>query len=1702
MHTKPIFFGILGFMLLVPLLFAGQNTWTHMGPEGGETSVLVIDPGNPQIMYAGLASANGYIYRSTDSGASWTSIRNGLDQLGVIHSLVIDPQTPATIFMGTENRGVFKSIDRGNSWVSVSSWSYPTQVRALAIDPKTPTTIYAGTSDKGVFRSQNQGSAWVPINTGLGTMQIESLAVDPQAPSNLYVGTYDKGLYRSTDQGANWVAGSFGSGNANLRVMALAINPTSPDVLYAGTTNGVYRSTNRGENWLIVAAGMNSRWIEALAVDPQTPDTLYAGADNGLYRSENRGNSWNWVSNDLYNHNVYAISIHPQSTGTLYIGTRAGIHLSRNRGISWSTANSGIMHTTVNTIAVDPQTAATLYAGTEMGLFRSTDRGTSWLTKQTSIEVPNIHIVALDPRDTKTVYAGTCCGLYQSKDQGDSWIFIGNDLSYGDILSLAIDPLIPSNLYVGTGRGISRSTDSGRHWSPINAGLNPSLENLEVRALAIDPTKVTTLYAGTAGGVYRSTDQGDSWTAMNTGLLSQNRNIRSLVVDSKTPTKLYAGTERGIFLSTDGGGHWEASSAGLEHYFINALILDPQKPTTLYTATDGGFYRSTDSGDSWYSQNYNLEASWATSLAVDPNAPNRLYAGLERMGAYNIDLVSGPTTTAVTTTVVTTTRVTTTVVTTTSSSLTTSTGASSSSTILTIPLTSTTTTAAGTSTTISSSTTSTIIKPSGPAYIDFETCGGSRGGIIRLELRYFSTLPISDLQFDFLFNNAALTFLKAEEGPQAQLAGKVITRSELQAGHWQVKIGSNNNKVIIESGVIATLQMQVAAAAFLGPTPIRLNKVQGLPPQGGTAYSLPDAGRNLEILTIPILDYITPNSGREGNLLVLRGSQFGGCLSSTRVTFSGADGYQTSVTPLEVSPQRMVVTIPSDARGTMTVSVNVSDVPARNSFSFKIDPNQPFSQLATEMEDSISLGNQALPAGAVIDVRSNLAYIADSFNSKIIIVDVASGSKVTDQAVSGGSPVRLGLDSDHGRLVVTQSQTNSVTLFQILADGKLNRLAQLQVGANPLGVAVDPGLGVAVVVNNSSSSVSLVDLPAGRVTGTLPVGKNPLDATVNPANHRAYVINSGDNSVTEIDLVGSKVVRTVNGVGSRPLSVQFHPESGTLLVGSESGLLAADVERNNFVPLLTGQAVDGLAVHTRRGVANAVNNGTGKLTTVDIVAALNDAARSVVGVVPMRNAAVRNLAVNALTNEGIATHSSTAGLSREQADSSGVSRITLSSSLNFPRLMLNPQSDIFAVALSNPLTSPGTLQMTALNTQGQRVQGTGVHNPATLSLPSGGQLAKLETEPDLFGGGIQSTGNSWYKLVSQNPGLKAFFLTADSQFRQSIVGADETGLLLSELILPAVRRNARIALSLLNPMPFSASTSMMLFTDSGKPAETVALSIPAYGMVQKNLEDLFASGIAQIVEGGYVRISSTAPLRGYQLLLPQGRLDAAGINAQSAVSGPATLYFPYFVVGREGGSGIDYETRVGLVNLESSDRSVTLSAYNSGGALLASPRSVQIPGNGRAEPELRNLFGLPNTLTQGWLKVEGQGRLAGYLTYATSEALAAVVSLAEPRTRLTFSHVAEQGTGFFTGLALLNTNTEAVNVTITVYKADGVKTATSPPQRIAPNGQLVGLLNQLVGAAVIGQSGGYVVVGSELPLHGIEIFGTADGRALANVPGQ
>jgi hypothetical protein len=186
-------------------------------PEG--PTVLVVDPRNPHVLYAGMNGSG--VYKSTDAGATWSGGGSG-----VVRALVLDPLAEATLYAVTDDQGVLKSTDGGAIWTGVNAGLEP-GVRALAIDPLTPAVLYAAAAS-GVFKSIDGGASWNP--TGL-MQRLQSVNV----PLGLIGGTAGTGTVTlNAPAGAGGAVVALSSSNPALASVAASV--TVP----AGETSGSF----------------------------------------------------------------------------------------------------------------------------------------------------------------------------------------------------------------------------------------------------------------------------------------------------------------------------------------------------------------------------------------------------------------------------------------------------------------------------------------------------------------------------------------------------------------------------------------------------------------------------------------------------------------------------------------------------------------------------------------------------------------------------------------------------------------------------------------------------------------------------------------------------------------------------------------------------------------------------------------------------------------------------------------------------------------------------------------------------------------------------------------------------------------------------------------------------------------------------------------------------------------------------------------------------------------------------------------------------------------------------------------------------------------------------------------------------------------------------------------------------------------------
>ena len=314
----------------------------------------------------------------------------------------------------------------------------------------------------------------------------------------LYVGTIGQSVWRSQDSGESWSRTSGGL-FVEADIRALAIRPDDQAVLFAGTEAGLYRSQDGGDSWQLLDSAMNDLQIWALAIDPHSPDTIYAGTcPSALFRSRDGGDSWQKLTVDLADEcvgvplvpRVTSIVIDPEDSQTVYAGIEIdGMRISRDGGDSWSAGNEGLSSLDIHGLAVVPGALKTLVAATNNDVCLTTDM-VNWTTLDVGAHYPwpycrgVLHLANGDSRiwvGAGNGPPGDEGGLFHSGDLGKTWqqADLGG-VANSTIWALVYNPALPDWLLVYSVAGqIYRSTDRGHSWTKLEREFG------EVRAVAV-----------------------------------------------------------------------------------------------------------------------------------------------------------------------------------------------------------------------------------------------------------------------------------------------------------------------------------------------------------------------------------------------------------------------------------------------------------------------------------------------------------------------------------------------------------------------------------------------------------------------------------------------------------------------------------------------------------------------------------------------------------------------------------------------------------------------------------------------------------------------------------------------------------------------------------------------------------------------------------------------------------------------------------------------------------------------------------------------------------------------------------------------------------------------------------------------------------------------------------------------------------------
>ena len=681
--------------------------WRNIGPfRGGRSAAVTGVADKANLFYMG--STGGGVWKTTDAGSTWQNISDGFFG-GSVGAVAVSESDNNVMYVGMGEKtvrgnvssgdGVWKSENAGKTWKHVGL-SNSRHIPRMRIHPKNSDIVFAGvmgdlykpTQDRGVYKTTDGGETWRKVLFSNENAGVVDLIIDPNNPRVLYATTWNvrrtpyslssggdgSALWKSTDEGETWTNISTNKGlpGGIWGITGVTVSPVNSDIVYALIENkkgGVYKSTDAGETWRLINAERKLRqrawYYTRLYADTQDEDILYVlnvryhkstdggrtyktynaphgdhhdlwiapednqrmiiGDDGGAQISFDAGENWstymNQPTSQFYrvttdNHFPYRILAAQQDNSTVRISHRTdGRFISES---DWSsTAGGESAH-----IAVDPLNDDIVYGGSYGGFLTRVNHKTGdtrainvWPDDPMGHGAEDFKYrfqwnfpIFFSPNNKKRLYAASN-HLHATDNEGQSWKLISPDLTrndpktlgpsggpitkdntgveyYGTIFAATESAYEPGLIYTGSDDGLVHVTkNNGETWDNITPKKMP--EWMMINCIEVDPfTKGGAYIVGTKykSGDYKpyiyKTENYGKSWELIVNGIGNEDFTRALRADPKRKGLLYAGTERGMYMSFDDGKNWESMQLNLPIVPITDLAI---KEDNLIAATQG-----------------------------------------------------------------------------------------------------------------------------------------------------------------------------------------------------------------------------------------------------------------------------------------------------------------------------------------------------------------------------------------------------------------------------------------------------------------------------------------------------------------------------------------------------------------------------------------------------------------------------------------------------------------------------------------------------------------------------------------------------------------------------------------------------------------------------------------------------------------------------------------------------------------------------------------------------------------------------------------------------------------------------------------------------------------------------------------------------------------------------------------------------------
>lgn len=648
----------------------GGKTWLNVSDDdfqAASVGAVTVAPSDPNVVYAGMGESairgdfftGDGIYKSTDGGKRWKHM--GLAKTHVISRIVVDPHDPDHVYVAAlghvfdENseRGVYRSLDGGQTWKRILYVSNKAGAIDLAMDPDNPRVIYAafwqsvrkpwimssGGPGSGLYKSTDGGDSWTNIsnNPGMpkGLMGKIGVTVSPVNSDRVWALIENKngGVFRSDDGGKTWKPLFHGT---ELRQRAwyytnIFADPKDENTVYA-TDLGFFKSVDGGKSFDRISTPHGDN--HDLWINPHNPDIMIESNDGGANVTYNGGKSW--TEQDFNTAQIYHINLDNDFPYHVYGGQQDRSSLKMpSRTTGYGITSDDIQPAAGGEsgyIVPTPGKPWITYGGSYIGIMTRYNSHTKQ-TKNVSVWQENTDgygageikyrfnwtfPIMISKHNPDALYTASQY-LFKSTNKGMSWKRISPDLTrndkskqirsggpitkdetgtenYDTIFSVAESPLQEGLLWVGSDDGlIHLSRDDGQSWQDVTPKNMPDWALISI----IDPSHFDKGTAYVAASKYKlddfhpylfvTHDFGKHWTKITDGI-PEDEYTRVIREDSQDRKLLFAGTQRSVYVSFNRGEDWQPMQLNLPHTPVRDMRIQDRE-NDLVLATHGrGFW--------------------------------------------------------------------------------------------------------------------------------------------------------------------------------------------------------------------------------------------------------------------------------------------------------------------------------------------------------------------------------------------------------------------------------------------------------------------------------------------------------------------------------------------------------------------------------------------------------------------------------------------------------------------------------------------------------------------------------------------------------------------------------------------------------------------------------------------------------------------------------------------------------------------------------------------------------------------------------------------------------------------------------------------------------------------------------------------------------------------------------------------------------